>query len=79
MKTLFIDTTCPKCGAKNDAMTDIAGEDAPNDGDFVICFDCGEVLIFEQGKLREPFVEEADELATDSTVQAVLDAWRANR
>lgn len=44
-------TTCPACGHAADAYGDTGSDDSerPTDGDYSICFRCGEVAMFSVG------------------------------
>jgi ribosomal protein L40E len=53
--TLVPVSLCPRCGARNDAATEITGEAvAPREGDFSVCLSCGCISRFRADRtLRE--------------------------
>jgi hypothetical protein len=78
-------TVCPACGEDHPVakrVRDPNGQDKPSNGDFSLCFDCGEVSIFDDrkpGGVRRPTRKEAKELACNRELQAALVAWHAQR
>lgn len=40
---------CPKCGRTMSATSCVSGEYLPQPGDSLICFYCGEILVFDAG------------------------------
>jgi hypothetical protein len=69
---------CLECGKLVDAATSIAeaGEEKrpPEEGDIVVCFRCGHVMIYADGEgtLRQPTDEEIVEIAGDQRIVAFL-------
>jgi hypothetical protein len=41
---------------------------APRDGDIAICVYCAHVMIYDNGKVRNPEGEEIEEIANDPTI-----------
>jgi len=88
MKTPFVTsfeqpTTCPWCGQNNEAISP-PGDDKspPGDGDFNMCFSCGEWSIFDSkqpGGTRKPVFEEYMHIATDPMSRRMRDAWVKTR
>ena len=83
MQSVEKDTVCPCCHAQHTVATPIdEASEVPHDGDFSICMRCGAVLVFDsakEGGLREPYVEEEDEIEHDAIMQDALAAWRYER
>lgn len=61
------ESRCPQCNYKLDGSTHVHGESAslPEPGDFSICLNCGQVLVYESAcSLRKAAAKEIDELMT---------------
>lgn len=74
-------TTCPFCGRENEAASP-PGKDPtpPGDGDFNMCFSCGEWSIFDStqvGGARKPVFAEYVIIATNPMCRKMRDAWVA--
>ena len=54
---------CLNCGTVHDSATGIKRDAVPKDGDWSICFDCGHLMVFESGKLRNLNDREMYEIA----------------
>jgi len=52
MKTFNIDVYCEYCERTSDAMTALAGKEAPKPGDFTICVYCATILVLKDSKWR---------------------------
>jgi hypothetical protein len=68
-------TICPSCGRSNPLVDDAKSDAWPNEGDWSICWKCGEVAIFDHthhGGLRRPNIAEAAEIAADQNLQEAL-------
>jgi len=56
-------TVCPTCGSRNDANTAVSGERGPAEGDFCVCFGCGEICRYTvELKLRKCETPELQQL-----------------
>lgn len=63
---------CPDCKYKFDTHSEINGENVkPKEGDYSVCLNCGEILMFNGTEL-EPFIVQYDELNLDSKQIAQL-------
>jgi len=63
------ESRCPQCNYKLDASTHIQGEQPgmPEDGDFSLCLNCGQVLRYGPNQLlRKANAVDIDELMRDS-------------
>jgi hypothetical protein len=84
VKPTEIVTVCPACGEAHPLATSIHpdSQDTPSNGDASLCFECGEVSIFDDrkpGGVRRPTRKEAKEIAGDFDIQAALAAWRSTK
>lgn len=71
-------TTCPFCGQNNEAVTPPEGGRGPQDGDFSMCFTCGEWAIFDSrmsGGMRKPLFPDYMKIATSPKMRQMRDAW----
>jgi hypothetical protein len=73
--------TCPFCGAGHE-VAGIAEADGqhPKDGDASMCIKCGEVGIFafdQEGNLRQPTIQELNDIADDPGIAKMKKAWKA--
>jgi hypothetical protein len=70
---------CPFCERESDATACVSDEEAvPSDGDFTLCFYCGEWAVFSSiiaGGLRKPKSTEYDILGQDKEMQKIRAAW----
>lgn len=76
--------SCRACGYRFDSVSQ-SGDvcRVPSDGDFSVCFRCGEVSVFVVGPLgigvREPTLAELAEFSADReatrTVQSIHEFW----
>jgi hypothetical protein len=78
----LLTTVCPACGEAHPLARSIHPDsgDRPGNGDVSLCFDCGEVSIFDDrkpGGVRRPTRKEAKEIACNRDIQAALAAWHA--
>jgi hypothetical protein len=53
--------------------------DDVNDGDVVLCVECGEFAEVEDGRLAIPSDETYDDLNSDPKIQRVKEAWMQQR
>lgn len=60
---------CPACGYLMDAATPVdGGKDGPTPGDFSVCLNCGEMLVYEAGlKLRK--LSPQDDVSPDNLAE----------
>jgi len=57
---------CPHCGALHDGAANMTGDNAPSEGDFNLCFECGDWAVFTaDGQRRKPIDAELTILATE--------------
>jgi hypothetical protein len=65
--------TCPVCRAVVDGATAVDGSDAqPAAGDITVCVYCARVLVFTEDGLRQPTMDELEDLAgNEELVRAV--------
>jgi hypothetical protein len=67
--------TCPACGHKSDALTDPDQRNTPNDGDYAVCFYCGEVAVIVNGPfgmaVREPTIAELEQFRAQGHAEMV--------
>jgi len=76
MRTTEMIMRCPWCGKHLDRSSSVNCEEAPEEGDFTLCFGCGEWSVFASGMhLRKPDDEEFDEIGTDPEMMKVRWAW----
>ncbi len=75
MHTTRFSTVCPWCHAH--AHAHAAPTASPIDGDGSLCWQCGEVSIFEGRALRKPTPFESAALAKDARVAVARDALKA--
>jgi hypothetical protein len=74
---------CPYCGYQFDSYDGIntAGYVPPDDGDYSVCIDCGEVGIFVwfSGRLNSRVMndEEREDASLNGTLNTVRVAWLA--
>jgi hypothetical protein len=72
-------TVCPFCEAKFECVSSLSNTGPrPRDGDFSICIDCGEWMVFDnrmENGMRKPFPDEYEVLGTHSRCRAVKEAW----
>ena len=62
--------SCPVCGTKLDAFSNMHGEAQPTPGSISICYKCTSYLIIEEGlKLRELDIEEMLALPNETLVE----------
>jgi RNase P subunit RPR2 len=62
IKENTIETICPTCNYKMDRAAGLTGLEIPEEGCSGICFNCGEILVFNKDlSLRLPTAEELDE------------------
>lgn len=73
MTTRTAKLTCPGCGVGLDGHDGVTVNGPPADGDVTICFDCGEIAVFDAGvtRLREPTNDEMLDIRTSETWAAV--------
>lgn len=65
-------TKCPACKYNFDTHSEINGETIkPREGDYSVCLNCGEILMFNGTEL-EPYIVYYDELKLDSKQIAQL-------
>lgn len=77
MDDLQYQTTCPYCEVKQDLLTRVTDNthNVPNDGDYNICFRCGDASIFDSevpGNCRVPTDAEQEEIAQNKYVQQAI-------
>lgn len=65
---------CRNCLSELPAHTDAYGDAKPSDGDISICIYCGELSIFDAGRLREPTDIERSAALDDPQVVDVIAA-----
>jgi hypothetical protein len=66
---------CPNCGEPNDRASSVDADAVPESGDASICWYCNHIGIFNADlTLREPTVEEIDELTSDDRFLRMLAA-----
>lgn len=78
METYEVDHQCAYCGKPMTRANQVNPADyghAPADGDAAICIKCGNVSVFENGKLRIPTLVELIEIDGDENITAQRQAW----
>lgn len=73
-------SACPFCGTANEAVSNPFGDAGPDDGDFSLCFTCGEWAIFDStatGGQRKPTVAEYQEIVNQPQTRRMREAWLA--
>jgi len=73
---------CPFCGHKHDFHDNIFdSETTPQKGDYSICIECGEVLIFDdnKGHTRKPTEPELKEALQNNQVKKTITAIKILR
>lgn len=68
---------CPYCGRENNAVHEIHdGQKPPDEGDYSICWGCGEISIFERNlELRKATVPELVVALADPEISGALIHW----
>jgi hypothetical protein len=61
-------TPCPSCGELLDAVTSLYEEAMPSDGDVTLCFNCGHLMVFADGRPRNPTDAEMHTIAGDPRI-----------
>jgi len=70
--------TCPWCLYVTDAITDVLGDDTPDEGDCSLCIQCGMPSMIDDdaiGGLRKPTRREHEWLGADPMVLAAMATW----
>jgi hypothetical protein len=73
--TIEYRSVCPFCRTSQTHATQIGGDEGPFDGDFSLCFACGEIGIFHQGGVRKPTATERLEAARNEILRTARMAW----
>jgi hypothetical protein len=64
-ETRLPSTACSSCGYVFDAVSSMYESATPKDGDVSMCISCGQVMVFTNGKLRNPTYAEMLEIVRD--------------
>ena len=59
---------CLGCGAMHDSATSAYGDAVPEDGSISLCFECGHIMVFDGGRLRNPNDQEMHDIAGDPDI-----------
>lgn len=67
---------CPYCNAVHDSVTQETNQPiTPSDGDYSLCWSCGEWTIWKRGRLRKPTATEFYRIQNDKHLRSVKMAW----
>ena len=70
------------CDIHHEVATGLRDDRHPEDGDITLCFQCGQLSVFDcgaHGKLRNPTPTEERVMARDDRLTKVLAVWRKTR
>lgn len=72
---------CPHCGELHDGVANMTSTNPPKEGDFGMCFECGDWCVFNaDGSRRKPNDDEQRTLATDpELIHTTLSYWEFRR
>lgn len=74
----MLETACPYCDYKLDAVTNVSGGHVePSDGDVTVCFSCAQVLIFDRGVPRKLRAEELERCRSNEKEWRIVERTQA--
>lgn len=79
MRQTKIRGSCPFCFTSAKCATDYNGDERPYSGDFAVCGECGEFMVFDLARrangLRKPTAREQFEINKNAGALAVRRHW----
>lgn len=77
MATHEISGRCPWCGKDNNCAINTVPHETvdPDDGDALLCFECGEWSVIEKGVQRKPTIDEFIDIGKNDDCHKARQAW----
>jgi len=78
MKNFTIDSRCPFCRKANDRQMNTQSKRRPEDGDWSLCFSCGEWAVYQldgHDNVRKPTWPEYQLIAASPELRKAREVW----